>query len=682
MEKDRKKIKVALFGSGKMGTHHIRAIQSYDAAELLAVADPQADSEKLKALLPEKAEIFSSAEELLKIVKPDVVHVCTPPHTHSLLAKLALKSGAHVYVEKPFALNKQEASEVITLAKNMGKKICAGHQLLFEEPIRKVNTFIKQLGHIVHVESYFSFNVVRRSQDGRTAVSPFEQLVDILPHPVYLLLHFLKLNLPQEEDNPAEIISLQIESTGNIHGIIRCGNTTGVIVVTLKGRPIESYVRVVGTNGNMFADFVTGTVTKLIGPGISGVSKAINPFSQAWQSVIETTQALFKRVFKKQKSYPGLVELITAFYENLEPEKPSVIKTSSILDTVTICEEVGRKLKNVEVKENAISEEMLRKIESDMKPPDISRGGVLVTGGTGLLGKKIASELRKQNWLVRVITRRIPPASARIPGVEYVVADLSQNNQLYNLNGISTVVHCAAETAGGMEAHERNSIGTTRNILMAMDKAGVKKFIYISSIAVLKSSYETGEPSSEDTPLDIDCEDRGPYVWGKVKSERLAADLCANLMIDIRIIRPGPIIDFKAFEAPGRLGREVGNYFVAIGSKRSSMHICDIKTAVKIIRNYVENFSSSPPVLNLIEPNPSTRSELVSCLLEKRSELKVLWVPSFIVTIASPLLKLLQLIIRPGKPPVDIRAAFVSEKYKSDLVAEVIQLADSTQDMN
>ena len=46
-------------------------------------------------------------DALLAEARPDVVHVCTPPAAHVAAALAALEAGAHVYVEKPFALRPQ-----------------------------------------------------------------------------------------------------------------------------------------------------------------------------------------------------------------------------------------------------------------------------------------------------------------------------------------------------------------------------------------------------------------------------------------------------------------------------------------------------------------------------------------------------------------------------------------------
>jgi predicted dehydrogenase len=184
----------------------------------------------------------------------------------------------------------------------------------------RAHEFLKFIGKILYVESYFSFRPVRRAMDGRSTISPLDQLVDILPHPVYLLLHFMKGISANAEDVPVETRALEVSANGWVRGLFQCGGVAGNLVVTLQGRPVESYVRAVGANGCLLADFVRGTVVTIPGPGTSGISKVINPYSHAWQMATKTTQALSARLLRKQKSYPGLAEIIHAFYESVREE--------------------------------------------------------------------------------------------------------------------------------------------------------------------------------------------------------------------------------------------------------------------------------------------------------------------------------------------------------------------------
>jgi predicted dehydrogenase/nucleoside-diphosphate-sugar epimerase len=673
------RLRVAIFGAGRMGIHHAKAVSLLRNAELVAMADPAADPEVFERDLGVGVPFFRRAEDLLEIVGPDVVHVCTPPHTHAALAALALEHGAHVYVEKPFALEARDAENLVALAGRLGLKICAGHQLLFERPALEVRERLVRIGRVIHVESYFAFRPVRRSPDGRGSISPMDQLIDILPHPVYLLLNFLEAERTPRSAAPVELRGLEVRTSGDVRAIVHCGDITGILVVTLEGRPVESYVRIAGTNGSLFADFVRGTTIALPGPGAAGPSKILNPYSQAWQLAAGTTRALWRRAVRKQRSYPGLLEIIGAFYENIEHGTAVVPDERSVVETVRVCEDVSKRLRSLEAEENAFSEAELRRMESRLPPLGAGRGHVLVTGGAGMLGKAVAAALRERNWPTRVLVRRMPSASRRVPGVDYVEADLGEVVAPAVLQGVTTVVHCAAETAGGKEAHARNSVGATRNLIDAMAKAGVKRLIHVSSLAVLQTSRETGAPVDESTPLLRDAESRGPYVWGKAESERTALEMCGRLGIGLRIIRPGPLVDFDAFEAPGRLGREIGPLFIAVGAGDSRLSICDVLSAAEVARAYVEDFDAAPSVLNLVEPDSPTRAELVSLLKQRRPDLKVLRMPLPILRAASRLMALAQRLLRPGKKPIDIYGAFESERYKTDLAAAVIRQAERSR---
>ena len=306
---------VGLVGAGKMGQHHAKAVlRLTGSAELSAVADPSEDARNAVLTMAPGARPFASLDEMLADDSIDVVHVCTSPQTHLPFARAALEAGKHVYVEKPFVEHTHEARELLELAESRGLSVCAGHQLLFERPTIEALELLPALRDIVHIESYFSFKTVRRAPGGRVPLAPQLQLLDILPHPVYLLLRFLDAAVP---DGKATISAVDIGPSGTVHAQVRKGSITASLVVTLDGRPVDSYLKVVGTNGSITADYVRGTTQRAIGPGVSGIDKAFGPYRLARQLTFGTTRALGMRVLKKQKSYPGLAEIFGAFYDSI-----------------------------------------------------------------------------------------------------------------------------------------------------------------------------------------------------------------------------------------------------------------------------------------------------------------------------------------------------------------------------
>lgn len=668
-----KKTRVAVFGCGRMGLHHVKAIGVCEGSELVGVVDPQVDPETVQASLPAGVKVYRDPVALLEEQRPDVVHVVTPPETHATMARLALEHGAHVYVEKPFALSTEDARTVVDLAGAKGLKVCAGHQVLFQHAGQHYRQYVPVLRRVVHIESYFSFKTVRRVGGG--LMSPVEQLVDILPHPVYLMLDALDAASPETAAAACELVALDVDAQGEIRALLKRGGVPAALTVTLRGRPIESYLRLVGANGSLWVDFVLSGITRLLGPGASAISAVLNPFIRARQIAFGTVANVWRMLRRKHKSYAGLAELIEAFHRSIADGTASPVSPHAVVETVRLCELIGKRLEAAaEAAERAASEELARR-EAQLAPPRRERGAVLVTGGTGFLGRVLVGELRERGWAVRVPARRLPPAAARVPGVEYVLADVSEPLPDAVLENVSVIAHLAAETYGGKEAHERNTVGATRLLLEAASRHRIQRFIHTSSIAVLKPGTTGSRPLDEDSPVDSENLGRGPYVWGKAEAERMVREFCDQHGIGHRQIRLGPLVDFGNFTPPGRLGREVGPLFVAMGLPANRLSVCDVHTAANVIRHHVENFESAPAMLNLVEAKQATRGELVARLRAARPDLRIMWLPMPILWLLSAMLKLALRALRPGAKPLDLHSAFAAERYDNSLAVRVIDAA-------
>jgi len=107
-----------------------------------------------------------------------------------------------------------------------------------------------------------------------------------------------------------------VRTEGKVRRLFEMGKAMGTLVVPLRGRPIESYVRIVGSTGLLVADFVRGTLTKLPGPGASAPSIIPDPYSQSRQIGWETSKSIAHLLFRKQKSYTGLSQHGKASYRN------------------------------------------------------------------------------------------------------------------------------------------------------------------------------------------------------------------------------------------------------------------------------------------------------------------------------------------------------------------------------
>ncbi|TDC27841.1 NAD-dependent epimerase/dehydratase family protein [Streptomyces sp. 8K308] len=102
---------------------------------------------------------------------------------------------------------------------------------------------------------------------------------------------------------------------------------------------------------------------------------------------------------------------------------------------------------------------------------------ILVTGGTGTLGREVVARLLEDEHEVRVLSRRSRDEGERLP-VRWFTGDLKSGRGLGpSMAGVDVVVHCAT-TAG------RSDITATRRVIGAAREAGTPHLVYISIVGI------------------------------------------------------------------------------------------------------------------------------------------------------------------------------------------------------
>lgn len=167
---------------------------------------------------------------------------------------------------------------------------------------------------------------------------------------------------------------------------------------------------------------------------------------------------------------------------------------------------------------------------------DLNGKNVLVTGASGFIGGRLVDYLVSYcHANVRALVRNFGHAVyiARLP-VNLVPGDLTDRESLRQaVSGCEIVFHCAA----GMTGEDVERIGTTvegtRNILDAALEANVKRFVYISTVAVY--GPDPGSIVDENTPL---VKSGDLYADSKLEAEKLVIQYGVEKHLPVTILRP------------------------------------------------------------------------------------------------------------------------------------------------
>jgi predicted dehydrogenase/nucleoside-diphosphate-sugar epimerase len=606
---NRQPLRVGFIGAGRMARHHLHALQRVAMPTVVTGVYDNAPVASNEFAALAGADAYPSIEALLEHGRPDIVHVCTPPRTHCDAASRALNGGAHVYVEKPFALTTDEAVRLLELAQRRARLVCAGHQLLRDTAFERLMSAQNALGTIVQVDSHFAFRPVGPPSSRTGARALAEQAVDILPHPLYTLVHALERFAPE---SPIEVAWAD-GGPADLQAVLRAGDIVGRLSVSLRARPVASTLTVTGTRGALTCDFVRSVVTGAGNGGTEALEKILNPMIEGTQLISRTGASLVRRI-RTGGGYPGLAELIESFYAAVARGTDSPVSPAHLLGVTRIFEALVSRVDAAACRPAASSRP--RTPSAETAPL------VVLTGARGFLGSHIAGALGR----VRGIGRA--PTSEGAPVDEWVAADLSTEVPSEALAGAQVVVHAAAETAGGYEAHQRNTIDATRHLLRAMHAAGVPRLVLVSSLSVLRPPRTPWERQHEGTPRPDDPRPLGAYVWGKSRQEELVQREAAALGISTCIVRPGALMDWTDPVLPGLMGRQLfGPWHLGLGRSRLPIAVCDVRRCAEAIAWCATHFDDAPPVVNLFDPALTTRGAVVQRLRATGWTGRMIWVP-------------------------------------------------------
>ncbi|HEY7566013.1 MAG TPA: Gfo/Idh/MocA family oxidoreductase [Gemmatimonadaceae bacterium] len=126
-------LRIGVIGCGAIATSiHLRVLRRLPAVRITALADPVPEARARAGLLVRSAALLTSADELLDRSDVDAVVVAAPSGSHAAIALATLRSGRHIYLEKPIATTLEDGQRVAAAARDGGVVAAIGYNWRFQ----------------------------------------------------------------------------------------------------------------------------------------------------------------------------------------------------------------------------------------------------------------------------------------------------------------------------------------------------------------------------------------------------------------------------------------------------------------------------------------------------------------------------------------------------------------------
>jgi predicted dehydrogenase/nucleoside-diphosphate-sugar epimerase len=572
LSNDDSQLNVCLIGCGAIAEQfHLPVLLGHPNVKLAALVDR--DLGRLNAIA-DKFQVSIRCTDLseLDYARIDAAIVSTPPAHHAPACIELISRGKHVLVEKPMAVNFEQAGLMCELARKHGVELAVGvyKRLLPAIQLLKCISQHKQFGNLVSCNmAWGGFGAYGSATLGlmKKEAAGGGVLMDLGPHVLDILTEILGTKY--------KVVAYRDDACGGIEAdccaTILFSTEWGEVPVEMNlsrtrkldrgfelqfenatcSMPVNERFEIKVSPRNAMPPYI------LRSADVDVKASWFEPFRvqlDDWIAAINHTREL--RI-SGQSCLPAM-DIIQCCYALRQPLQLPWLPAS-----VLHCNSVGQ-------------------------AKGLPR--VLITGAGGFVGGRTAEVLFETGrWNVRAHVRRPSSASriARMPA-EIVQGDLKSNDDVNRLvDGCDAIVHCAVGTDYGQKQsiYDVTVEGTKRLIEKAIEKS-VKRFVHISSIAV--HDPNSHDVIDADTPVIHDKKDW--YGFTKVLAEQ--AVLSHQGRISAVVVRPGCVYGPHGFTfVINPLQALVQGRLVLVGSENTPSNSVHVDNLAEAIRLAVESTS-------------------------------------------------------------------------------------------
>lgn len=332
-------MRAALIGAGLIARQHLACLAELPDVEIAAVCDLSAATAECAAERSGARAWFTDHRAMLQEVRPDVVHVTTPPTSHFRLALDALDAGAHVIVEKPATATYEELETLARRSEARGRALVEDYNYLFNPAPREILRRIEsgEFGAVTHVDVLICLDILgpggfadpnaphpALSLDGGA-------IADFLPHLASLACLFVG---PHRRAHAVwRKRGTSVLPYDEFHALVDGARATATLGFSATTQPDGFWLRVYGERMQASANlFESRLFFDRVRPGPRPLRPVLNGLEEARVVRRAALGGLARKFTGGPGAYEGLWELLARTYRALAAGRELPVPTPQVLE--------------------------------------------------------------------------------------------------------------------------------------------------------------------------------------------------------------------------------------------------------------------------------------------------------------------------------------------------------------
>lgn len=540
---------VGIVGAGYISSYHMEILSKLQYVRIAACCDAnfsQATALKNSWNIP---NAYDNIEDFLQSDNFDVIHVLVPPNYHYSVVKKILEHKVNVVLEKPMAETSQECQELIDIATKNGVVIAVNQNSLFHPLFLKLKQDIEN-GVIGKVHQVVSF---QSGYLGQLDAGMFYHWM--LQKPKNVILEQAPHPIAQIRDVLGELKSINATVSGERQlghnqlfydrwqAIATCEKGSAVIHMSFGNQYyMQSWLEVSGQDGSIRIDLFKNLYfvqKKSVFPDyLDSIANAMSYSQSVKKGISNFSDYVFSKIGisgKNDAFFLSMKNSIEAFYQSFATGKSIPVSGKDGKDIIEFCEKWA---KAARAKENP-------KVVKKAVKSKTEKAKIFITGATGFIGRSLVEYFVSKKMPVRILVRSANglPSLFHNPFVEIVQGNIADIDKVEEyVHGTQYVFHLAHSLGQTWEDFERINVMGTRSLAEASIRAGVKYFVFTSTIATYYTGDFKNHKIDENTPIDPKPLRRNFYARSKIVLEKMLMEMYKNQKLPLVMFRPAIVI--------------------------------------------------------------------------------------------------------------------------------------------